>query len=120
MLFECALAWSDNASPRTASVVTTLLQVKDDAVKDFSRMGLTPPHRFRQAEPSKCLRGQTTSLSTSEAEKELVNEDFGGIELERGLMHGAARNGREVCTNTHSLDTDSLPVGQKTDGKHRL
>ncbi|KAL8654200.1 MAG: hypothetical protein Q9210_001646 [Variospora velana] len=80
----------------------------DDAVKDLSRMGLTPPHRFRQAEPSKCLRGQTTSLSTSEAEKELVKEDFGGIE--RGLMHGAARSGRELCTNTHSLDT--APEGQ--------
>lgn len=76
---------------------------------------LTPLHRFRQTEPSKCLRGQTTSLSSSEAEKELVKEDFGG--MERGLMHGAARSGREQCTNTPKWQPcNSTADGWKTQG----
>ena len=40
---------------------------------------LTPKQRFRQLEPSWPVKGQTTSLLASEAEKELVNEDRGGI-----------------------------------------
>lgn len=40
---------------------------------------LTPRHRFRQLDPSWFLNGQTTSLLVSEAEKELVKVDFGGM-----------------------------------------
>lgn len=45
---------------------------------------LTPKQRFRQLEPSWPVNGQTTSLLASEAEKELVREDRGGIASQRG------------------------------------
>lgn len=40
---------------------------------------LTPRHLFRQLEPSWLVNGHTTSLLASEAEKELVKEDLGGM-----------------------------------------
>lgn len=40
---------------------------------------LTPRQRFRQFVPSLFVNGQTTSLLTSETEKELVSEDRGGM-----------------------------------------
>ena len=40
---------------------------------------LTPRHLFRQWDPSLFLSGHTTSLLTSDAEKELVNEFLGGM-----------------------------------------
>lgn len=52
-------------------------QVKARAIDRAN--ALTPRQRFRQLEPSSVFSGQTTSLSISEAEKELVKEVFGGI-----------------------------------------
>lgn len=40
---------------------------------------LTPWHFFLQLEPSWLVKGQTTSLFASEAWKELVREDLGGM-----------------------------------------
>jgi len=40
---------------------------------------LTPRHLFLQLEPSWLVNGQTTSLLASEAWKELVREDLGGM-----------------------------------------
>ena len=72
---------------------------QDDAAREQGRpyvgeRALTPRHLFRQLEPSTVFKGQTTSLSSTEAEKELVKEDFGGIESGRPDVPTAAAGER--------------------------
>lgn len=84
---ECAPAWIDNAFPGVQCHGYFMLEEgacpRDDAWEGaraaIARRALTPRHLFRQLEPSTVFNGQTTSLSSSEAEKELVKEDLGGI-----------------------------------------
>ena len=58
---------------------------------------LTPRHLFLQLEPSWLVNGQTTSLLASDAEKELVREDLGGM-AGRGRCSGTRRGlGEDSC-----------------------
>lgn len=76
---------------------------------------LTPKHRLRQLDPSLLVNGQTTSLLASETEKELVNDDRGGMIctypfslLPRNQQGPRAREQETACRDRGSVSLSCI------------
>ncbi len=72
---------------------------RDDNNNDDSRRGLTPVQRLRQAELSWLRSGQTTTLFSSETEKDPVSEARGGMASIYPPVLGACGSSPRVKTN---------------------